>query len=99
MSFNIVSRDCNGFSRLSLRYHFIKLSCQMFCTDLMPGGPDAGAWARAFTHTQQRVPRPSRVRCERAGLLADILATRGSTRGDDRACIGPTALRCFPSES
>ncbi len=44
MSFNIVSRDCNGFSRLSLRYHFIKLSCQMFCTDLMPGGPDAGAW-------------------------------------------------------
>ena len=98
MSFNIVSRDCNGFPRLSLRCHFIKLSCQMFCTDLMPGGPDAGAWPVPH-HTQERVPRPSRVRCERAGLLADILATRGSTRGDDRACIGPTALRCFPFES
>ena len=44
-------------------------------------------------HTQERVPRPSRVRCERAGLLADIPAAHGSTSEDAPAYIGPTALR------
>jgi len=36
MGFNIVSRDWDGFPRLSLRYHFMKLSRQMFCTDFVP---------------------------------------------------------------
>jgi hypothetical protein len=33
-----------------------------------------GGLADAFAHKQTRVPRPSRVLCERAGLLADIAA-------------------------
>jgi len=33
-----------------------------------------GGLTHASTPTQKRVPRPSRVLCERAGLLADIAA-------------------------
>jgi hypothetical protein len=38
----------------------------------MARGP--GGLARAFTTHKKRVPCPSRVLCERAGLLADIAA-------------------------
>jgi len=39
----------------------------------LTGGGDKGA-GPCFHHTQKRVPCPSRVLCERAGLLADIAA-------------------------